>query len=430
MLQLSYMAATIPDTPFEPTQPVSAWFQALLGLANASAIITLLPVLSILIPTQVTQIDPLHAADGLALVLALGAVGALVGNPLAGALSDRTTSRFGRRRPWLLAGIVGDVLGLLLLANSRSIVLVAAAWFMVQFFGNVLLSAYGAILPDRVPVRQRGTTQAIIGLSAPVAILLSAVFFARVVDLRAAYYPLAAVLAALTLLFLFLYREDCFPKGSLPPFRLGSFLASFRIDPRANPAFAAVWLVWLLVWLGFSLGTGGFLFLFLQNVTRYESLFPGQTVKDGMAILQMIQVGVGVPVMLVAGVLSDRARQRKAFVSLGILAIGGGIALLAGFSSWTGVLAAGVITGAGFGIFYNLGLAMISQMLPSAASRGKDLGVINVAACLPQIVMPVAGAAILNAAGPANPTGYQVLFAIAAGSAFLGGFLLRSIRVE
>ena len=94
----------------EPVQPVSLGFQVLLGLANGGATVALLPVLAVLIPAQVTQIEPLQTANSLALVLTLGATGALLGNPLAGALSDRTTSRFGRRHPWLLIGMTGAFL--------------------------------------------------------------------------------------------------------------------------------------------------------------------------------------------------------------------------------------------------------------------------------------------------------------------------------
>jgi MFS family permease len=422
------MHPALTEPTLEPNRPVSLGFQILLGLANAGATITLLPILTVLIPTQVTQIDPLHTASGLALVLSLGAIGALVGNPLAGALSDRTTSRFGRRRPWLLIGLLGSVLGLFLMAGSRSIPLLAAAWFMVQFFGNVLMSGYAAVVPDRVPVRQRGTTQAIIGLSAPVAIVLSDVLFTQVRDLRAAYYPVIAAVVVITLLFLCLYREECLPKGHLPPFRLGRFLASFWISPRANPGFAVTWVMWLVVWLGYNVGTGSFFFLYVQNITRYESLFPGHAVKEGIALLQMAQIVIGVPLMLSVGVLSDRAGRRKPFVLAGIVAIGVGAALLAGFSNWPVVVAASLICGSGFWIFYNLGLAMITQMLPSAHSRGKDLGVINVAACVPQIIMPAVGAGILNIWGTASPTGYHILFAIAAASAGLGIFLMRYVR--
>jgi MFS family permease len=414
----------------EPVQPVSLRFQVLLGLANGGATVALLPVLAVLIPAQVTQIDPSQTANSLALVLTLGATGALLGNPLAGALSDRTTSRFGRRRPWLLIGMSGAFLGLALLSNSRSIVLMAAAWFMVQFFGNMLLSSYGAILPDHVPARQRGTTQAIIGLASPIAIILSDLFFTQVRELRIAYYPIMIALLVLTLLFVGLYREPQLPKGLLPPLRLGSFLASFWVSPRKYPTFGLLWLVWLLAWTAYNLGTGGFFFLYVQNITRYASIFPGQQVKDGIAIIQILQIAVGVPLMMAAGVLSDRSQRRKPYVLAGITGLGIGLVLLIGFSNWAIVLGASVLIGAGFWIYYSLGVALITQKLPSASNRGKDLGVINIASTLPQIIMPWIGAAVVNAVGETSSLSYQVLFLIGLGAAGMAVGLLRSIRLS
>lgn len=421
------MNASIPDDITSPPHPVNLGFQILLGMANAGAVVSLLPIAAVLIPAQVTSLDPARAASNLAMVLPLGAAGALVGNALAGALSDRTTSRFGRRRPWLLAGMTGAALGLALLANSYQVWLIAAGWVMVQFFGNMLLSSYGAILPDRVPNAQRGTTQAIIGLSSPIAIVLSNILFTQARDLRAAYYPIIAALVCLTILFLVLYKEPRLPKEHLAPFRLRTFLSSFWLNPRAFPIFAVMWVIWLLLWSGFNLGNGGFFFLFVQDITRYENLFPGHQVKEGIATLQILQIVVGVPLMIAAGVLSDRIGRRKPFVIAGSLLIAAGLALLIISSDWPVVAAASVTIGAGFWIFYNLGLAMITQLLPSASNRGKDLGVINIAATLPQIVIPPLGAAVIISLGAANPASYQVLFLSGAVMVMLAVGLMRYI---
>ena len=115
------MGETLSEALSEPTRPVSLGFQVLLGLATAGATISLIPVLTVMIPAQAAQMNPSNAANNLAFVLTLGASAALVSNPLAGALSDRTTSRFGRRRPWLLVGTLGVSAGLALLAGSQSI---------------------------------------------------------------------------------------------------------------------------------------------------------------------------------------------------------------------------------------------------------------------------------------------------------------------
>lgn len=412
----------------EPTRPVSLGFQILLGLANAGATITLIPVLSVLIPAQVTQIDSLQPANSLALVLTAGAVAASVGNPLAGSLSDRTTSRFGRRRPWLFIGTVGAALGLSLLANSSSILMMAVAWFFVQIFGNVLFSSCNSVMPDHVPIPQRGATQAIIGMFTPIAIILSDLFITRVRDLRSAYPPIIAVQFVLIILFILFYREERLESSGIPPFRLKSFLVSFWVSPRRSPMFVIAWLMWFVLWLGYTVGTGSFFFLYVQNITRYESLFPGHQVQEGMATVQMLQTAIGVPVMLAAGVISDRIGKRRIFVLSGALLIAAGLVSLICFSAWVPVLASSVVIGIGFWIFYSLGLAMITQLLPSAADRGKHLGVINLASTLPQVIMPSVGAAIVNAFGIAAPAGYQILFGLGALAVICGILLLRFIR--
>jgi len=308
--------------------------------------------------------------------------------------------------------------------------LLALGWTLVQFFGNVLLSCYGAVLPDRVPVRQRGTTQAIIGLSAPVAIMLSDLLFVKIPAPRDAYAPLIAVQLCLTGLFLLLYREAPLPREHVAAFELRSFLASFWVSPRRFPNFARIWLVWLLLWTGYNLGTGSFFFLYVQNITQYETIFPGRMVKDGIAVVQMLQIALGIPLMLAAGVLSDRGGRLRLFVQAGGVLLAAGLAGLAGFASWTPVLFFSILIGAGFSVYYNLGLALISRLLPSARDRGRYLGVINIASTLPQVVMPGLGALVLSVWGGASPLGYQVLFGAAALSAVGGVVLLRSIHLQ
>jgi MFS family permease len=412
----------------EPTERVSLGFQILLGLASASTFLAVMPVLNILIPAQVTQVDLERSATNLALVLPIGAIGALIGNPLAGALSDRTTSRFGRRRPWILIGVLATSAGLAVLANSHTILWLAIGWFMVQFFGNMLFASYSAILPDRVPIHQRGATQAILGFASPSVMIAGAFYLGRVQNFRAGYYPIILVLIGLNAIFVWLYREPALPQGLVPAFRLRSFLASFWINPRQQPNFGLAWIAWLLVWTGYTLGGGGFLFLYIQNITGYANLFPGHAVKEGMSNLQILQTLCGVPLIMLAAVLSDRFRQRKLFVTAGTALVIFGLVWLAMFSNWTMVLIAGTAIGVGFWIFYSLGLAMMSQILPSASSRGKDLGVLNIASTVPQVILPGIGAALLNALGTGSPIGYTILFLTGALFVVLGTVLMQLVR--
>src|SRR4029077_11516467 len=94
---------------------------------------------------------------------------AMVGNPFFGRMSDRTSSRFGMRRPWMIIGLVGGSLGILVVALAPSIPVVLVGWCIAQLFFNALLAAQVAVLPDQVPVDQRGLVSGVLGVCLPVA---------------------------------------------------------------------------------------------------------------------------------------------------------------------------------------------------------------------------------------------------------------------
>ena len=108
-------------------------------------------------------------AASLSLVAATGSLVALVANPLFGRLSDRTTSRWGMRRPWILVGLAGGSVGILVVALAPAVWVVLIGWCLAQLFFNAMLAAIVAVLPDQVPVEQRGTVAGVLGVCLPVA---------------------------------------------------------------------------------------------------------------------------------------------------------------------------------------------------------------------------------------------------------------------
>src|SRR5207237_8393643 len=91
----------------------------------------------------------------LALVTGCGAAVSLVANPLFGAFSDRTTSRFGRRVPWVLFGAILGAAALMALAGAPNVAVMTVLWCLVQAGCNGAYAALTAALPDRVPVLHR-----------------------------------------------------------------------------------------------------------------------------------------------------------------------------------------------------------------------------------------------------------------------------------
>jgi MFS family permease len=419
----------IPEVFQTPTRRVGLRFMIQLGLAQVGFLVAIIPVLTLLIPTQVTALDRANEASNLALVLSTGAVMALIGNPLTGALSDRTTHRMGRRRPWLLGGIFFTALALLILSRATTILILAIGWGLAQLAGNAIYSCLLSIVPDRVPVYQRGTVSAVIGLVSPLGTIFGAVIVGKLIqNTQVAYYILIGVMLLLTGSFALWYREPRLPPGTQPPFHLGQFIAGFWINPRRAPDFSRAWLARFGLMLGYALGTGGFLFLYLQNIIQYSSIFPGREVKDGIATIQILSTVLLVPSTVLFGILSDRLRRRKIFVITAVGFVTAGLVTIAFFPSWNITLAACAAIGIGFGAYMSADVALITQVLPSAASRGKDLGIINIANTLPQSFAPAIGAMLINAFGTSSETGYTILFCLGAMAALSAAFLVNSIK--
>src|SRR5438045_7958832 len=90
-----------------------------------------------------------QAPSSLALVAGTGALLAMFGNPIFGKLSDRTSSPLGMRRPWMIIGLVGGSLGILIVAVAPSITSLLVGWCMARLLFNVRLACMVGGFPDQ-----------------------------------------------------------------------------------------------------------------------------------------------------------------------------------------------------------------------------------------------------------------------------------------
>src|ERR1700760_220212 len=133
---------------------------------------TSLLFLAPLLVTLALKVDSLvglgRAPASLALVAGTGALVAMVGNPLFGRMSDRTASKLGMRRPWMVTGLAGGSLGIAIVALAPSVPVVLAGWCIAELFFNALLAAMVAVVPDQVPSVQRGQVAGVLGVCTPI----------------------------------------------------------------------------------------------------------------------------------------------------------------------------------------------------------------------------------------------------------------------
>ena len=148
-----------------------------------------------------------------------------------------------------------------------------------------------------------------------------------------------------------------------------------------------------------------------------------QKAAQGVTTFQIILSRTLLLSSVASGVLSDRLQRRKVFVVGASLVIALSFLILAFFQTWLAVELAGGVLGLGFGAYLGVDIALITQLLPSANARGKDLGVINIANAFPQIVGVSIAAIVVN-----TFHSYTLLFVLAAILALLGAGLIQRIK--
>jgi MFS family permease len=405
-----------------PTKLVSSQWTALLSIANLALWMGYFGPLQVLLPNQAESIDPANKELILGIVTGVGALIAMVGNPLFGALSDRTTLRQGRRHPWILAGALVGAAGLAFLAVQNSVMTVVLGWAIAQIGLNALQAAATAQIPDQVPIQQRAsvagwvTSQQLVGLV--MGVVVAGMLFATQTS---GYLALAVIIPVLVVPFVMLTKDRVLPVEHKPEWNAREFLRGFWISPQEHPDFAWAWLTRFLMQVGYSLATLYLLF-YLRDELGFEQLFPGRKAEDGLLLLILINTVVAAIATVLGGYLSDRLGKRRIFVTVAGMVMGVPGILMALWPSWPLAITAALILGLGYGVYMSVDQALITQVLPSAASQGRDLGVINIANSLPQVLAPAIAAPLVAFSG------YPALYLTMAVIAFVGAVLVRNIK--
>jgi MFS family permease len=407
----------------EPEERVGRRWIALIALANLGLYLAYLGPISVLLPNQVQAIaGPAHKVAVLGWVTGIGAAVAMVANPLAGALSDRTVSRFGRRRPWIAGGALAGAAALVLLSGQHALAGVVFGWCLVQASLNAMQASLSAAVPDQVPVAQRGAVSGWIGLPQSVGVLLAVVLVTDVVAGSGGYVLLAGCVLACALPFALVTPDSRLPRPGRPPWDWRAFARSFWLSPRRHPDFAWAWVTRFAVNLGNAM-TLLYLLYFLRDRIHYSRLFPGHKAEDGLVVLILLYLAGVVVTAVSGGIVSDRTGRRKLPVTVAGLVMAAAAVLLALWPSWPAAMAAAAIMGLGYGVYLSVDAALVTQVLPSAAGRGKDLGLINIANSGPQVLAPAIAAPLVSELG-----GYRSLYLTVAAVTVLGSLFVQRIR--
>ena len=407
----------LPDT----VEPVGWGFIALYASAYIGTSLVFLAPLLVSLALKVNSLVGIdQAPNSLALVTGIGSLLAMFANPFFGKMSDRTSWRLGMRRPWMVIGLAGGSLGILVVALAPTVPVVLIGWCVAQLFFNALLAALVAVLPDQVPTAQRGLVSGILGVCLPIASVCGTFLVQLFAGSRLAMFLAPCAIGGFfILLFAITLKDRRLAGADKPAWSLREFASTFYVNPRRSPDFAWAFVSRFMLLLAYAFLVTYQAYYLLDRIGSAEAEVPHQIFLGTLTYSAAV-----VAASLVGGKLSDRTGRRKVFVCAASLGYGLALFVVAIASDFNGFLVGMAIGGLGFGMYTAVDLALVADVLPDKATAAKDLGVFNIAGALPFSIAPALAPAILAIGGGS----YGVLYSVAGICAVAGAAAILPVK--
>ena len=376
---------------------------------------------------------------------AIGTTVAVVWQPLVGGISDRTSTRWGRRRPFIFGGTLGDLIFLAGIALAGNYWWLVVVYFGLQFASNTAQAPYQGLLPDVVPEPQRGEASGFYGVANLVGIAAGTVgagillaHFGR----GAAIFSIALVLVTTMLATVAQVPDRATAvEGQFQSVR-EMLRKTFGIPLRNRPF---VWLMVsrLLIFMGFG-GLQNYAYFYFDNV-----FFNHDPKATALAASTLLGIGIAVAALVSwpASRLSDRVGRRPLIVAGGVCGAIGSLVLVFSHYRWLPEAAVapfaaalkvpelaaqatltGIVIGLGLGVFFSVDWAFIQDVIP-AREGGLYMGFSNIATAGAGIAAVAFGGPLLDIFNRQGtilglPGGFPVVFGI-----FVVWFVVGSLSI-
>jgi len=386
-----------------------------------------IPLTTVLVQSQVDQVVPKGSQNGaIGFAIGIGGFLAMTVPPLVGAWSDRLNTRFGRRRPIMIAGTLLTIPGLILLMTAGNYPQIVVGYVIVQFFFNAAQAAYAGIIPDVVPAQQFGKASGFLATMTQLGIGGGLGATSLLGSNRAIYLIfIAAIVLTLVPTVWAARYEGLTPIPQHPRRSIDDAIREF-LRPLHEGDFA--WVVFTRLMI--SSGITAVLYN-LHNFFRDVVLTPATSPDTFTSNWLLVVVLTALPFGFFGGLLSDRLHRRKVFVYLA----GGAQAFVAIVfivfypSAIPLVFALGIAYGVGYGLYFAVDWALACDTLPDKNQSAKDMGLFHIALTMPQAIIPFFGGPLIDALnGPHGNSGYRVVFSSAVVFLFLGTILVSRIK--
>ncbi|SFS16918.1 Major Facilitator Superfamily protein [Microbacterium sp. cf046] len=403
---------------------VSARYIWFLILATFGSFAALVAPIGISLALRVQELAP-ENVEVLGYVVGAGAFVSAISTPLVGMWSDRTRSRFGRRRPFAIGGAVLGVLGLAFLAWAPTIALVIAGWMITQLGWSTVLGSLLFSQADRLPEEQRGKVAGLSGMVQMIASVFGVGVASAFIGSNFLVFLVPGFIGLLMVgLWVLLVKESSSLEMEFGPRpRVGTVIANLVFNPRRYSDFGWNWLGRLLFNFGVTFATTFTTLFFAARLSE-----GGQVADIGglIVILSLLGVVATAGGAFLGGFLSDKLKRRRIFVLLaGFGFTAGAIVMAFGGSNAVLLFTGSLVTSLGLGIFSAVDQAIVLDVLPERDTEaGRFLGINNYATSIAQALAPIIAVPLLLIGVTGADKNYGVLFLVASACTLVGGTVI------
>lgn len=378
---------------------------------------------SLFLPALIQQIDAENKIQLVALFSTCGMVVAAISNMVAGYLSDRTRSRFGKRTPWLVGGAAVFMASMILASTANNIPFLLVSWMLGQIALNFIVAPMVAWL-DLAPENGKGTASGAYGglgmaLGNNGFTIFAAMFLGQ---FRLGFIIFGIMTFVGTLIAAIIVREP-------------SNLDEERIEPdkkekttiKAAMKIFPSWKIgrdYYLALIGklfqgvgnFSI-TGYLLFI----MTDFLHKGTGAT-QQSIQLINTIMLIFGIAMGFIAGPLSDKYKVLKLPVGLSTISLGIGALSMFFLQNDLGILIYGFAAGLGMGIWNSLDNLLNLEVIPDKNRVAFFLGVYNLGNTVTQAIAPVLAALVIS------QFSFSAIFIVSFIFSMIGGLSILSIK--
>jgi MFS family permease len=405
----------------EDRPKVSTAYMWLIVLATFGAMTALVGPIGYSLAVLINRIAP-NNQEYLGYVTGVGALVVVLLGPLVGVLSDRTRSRFGRRRPWLIGLTLTGLAGLLIVSFASQLWIAILGWAVTQFGFGIAALQLTSSQGDRLPESQRGRVAGLTGVATMLAAIVGVTLASAFATSDVLLFLVPGIFGAiLILLFVaFIKEPDTRNSPLAAKVTIRTLLAGYGYSIKKYADFSWNWLGRFFFNFGVTLASTFTTFFFAAKLGM-----PVTEIGSLIAITGLLGIVGTVGGAALSGFLSDKLKRRKAFIIFAGALYAAGTVVSAAAPDMTGLLIGMFIMNFGLGIFSAVDGAICLDVLPEQDTQaGRFVAITQFSTSIPQFSAPLIAPVFLLIGVASGQSNYPLLYVIAGAFALIGGLII------